>query len=92
MLSEKEELQVRELLGYLRAFPLHLGDIEEEATKPVPRRSNTKRKGSRSTSARLNLILDASLKEWVHRYAKKRRTTVTALINQFLLELRDKER
>jgi hypothetical protein len=92
VLSESEELQVKELLGYLRAFPLHLSPVGEQATKPVSVRKKPARPKSKSGTARLNLLMDAKLKEWVHRYAKKRRTTVTAIINQLLLELRDKER
>jgi len=91
VLSESEELQIKELLGYLRAFPLHLSPVEEKSTQPAPVRKKPGRPKAKGGIARLNLMMDAKLKEWVHRYAKKRRTTVTAIINQFLMELRDKE-
>lgn len=37
--------------------------------------------------ARLNLLLDADLKTWVHEYARKNHTTVTAIVVEHFLRL-----
>lgn len=38
--------------------------------------------------ARLNLLLDADLKAWVHEHARKNHTTVTAIVVEHFLALK----
>jgi len=40
-------------------------------------------------SGRLNLVIDPELKEWAHAYASRRHTTVTAILTEHLVRLRD---
>lgn len=41
--------------------------------------------------ARLNIILDKDLKDWAHEYARRQHTTVTSLITDHFVELRERE-
>ncbi len=41
--------------------------------------------------ARLNLLIDANLKDWAKGFASRRQTTVTAIITDHLVKLRDME-
>ena len=41
---------------------------------------------------RLNLVIDPDLKEWAHEYAKRKHTSVTQLVIDHLIELRESER
>ena len=40
---------------------------------------------------RLNLVIDPELKEWAHAYASRKHTTLTAIITDHLISIRDKE-
>ena len=42
-------------------------------------------------SARLNLLINPDLKEWAHGYARKREKSLSALVTEHLIELREKE-
>ena len=51
-----------------------------------------KRKKSNGTeSERLNLLLRPDLKKWAHGYAKKKGKSVSGLIKEFFMELREQE-
>jgi hypothetical protein len=43
-------------------------------------------------SARLNLMIDPRLKEWAHKYARRRSTSISAIITGHLSDLRERER
>lgn len=42
--------------------------------------------------ARLNLLIDSSLKRWAHRYAKKKCTSITQLVTGYFVDLREREK
>jgi hypothetical protein len=42
--------------------------------------------------ARLNLLIDPELKEWVHDYARRMNTTVTSIVIAYFVSLREKEK
>jgi len=50
------------------------------------------RKKEPAKPGRLNIILDPSLKDWAKRYADRNYTTVTAIVTNHLLKLREAER
>ena len=52
--------------------------------KPISKRLQGK--------ARLNLLLDEKLKRWAVRYAKRKNTSLTQLITDHFVILRDKEK
>lgn len=54
-------------------------------------KKKVKKKGS-PNKGRLNIILDDALKLWVHNYARKNHTTVTNVIIEHFVSLRDRER
>ena len=58
--------------------------------RAAPKRQPTKRNDSKT--ARLNLLIRPDLKEWAHEYAARRHKSVSSLINDYLLTLREKER
>ena len=43
-------------------------------------------------SERLNLLVRADLKKWAHKYADKRGTSVSAMVTEFLYNLREEDR
>ena len=43
-------------------------------------------------SARLNLMIDSKLKAWAHEYAKRRSTSISAIITDHFSNLRELER
>lgn len=43
-------------------------------------------------SSRLNLLIQPELKQWAHAYAKKRGKTVSGIIMEHFVELREQER
>ena len=43
-------------------------------------------------TARLNLMIRPDLKKWAHAYARRRDKSLSSLINEHLIELREKER
>ena len=43
-------------------------------------------------SSRLNLLIQPELKRWVHAYAKKRGKTVSGIIMEHFVALREQER
>ncbi len=51
-----------------------------------------KKKIIEGKSARLNLMIDPRLKEWAHKYAKRRSTSISAVITGHLSDLREQER
>jgi hypothetical protein len=59
--------------------------------------TKVKRRGKRkeeeeADKCRLNLLIDGELKRFAHRYAKKHHTSVTALVTQHFVELREREK
>ena len=45
-----------------------------------------------SKSSRLNLLIQPELKKWAHNYAKRKGKTVSGLIMEHFVELREQER
>lgn len=43
-------------------------------------------------TARLNLMLTPELKEWAHGYSRRREKSISALISDYLIDLRERER
>jgi predicted HicB family RNase H-like nuclease len=57
------------------------------------RKKKSSNKSARKTkSARLNLLIHPDLKEWAHNYAQERGKSVSSLINEFLIGLREQDR
>ena len=56
--------------------------------KKIP---NRKQKTLAKT-ARLNLLIRPDLKKWAHEYAARRDKSLSSIVNEFLLSLREKER
>ena len=52
----------------------------------VPKYVTTRKLG------RLNLVIDPDLKEWAHQYAREHHTSVTALIIDHLVHLKEREK
>lgn len=59
--------------------------------KKVQRRARPARQDSTRT-ARLNLMIRPDLKKWAHEYARRRDKSLSSLINEHLIDLREKER
>jgi hypothetical protein len=59
-------------------------------------RDKTRRKKAKPVRAkkteRLNLLIRADLKEWVHRFADKMDKSVSAIVTEHFIELRERER
>jgi hypothetical protein len=41
---------------------------------------------------RLNLLINGDLKRWAHQYAKRKCTSITAIVTSHLVELREREK
>ena len=41
---------------------------------------------------RLNLLIRADLKKWVHKYADRMDTSISALVTEYFISLRDRDR
>lgn len=54
------------------------------------RRDKVKRR-VRVKSGRLNLMIDPDLKEWAHEYARRRSTSLSAVITRHLFDLKELE-
>jgi hypothetical protein len=54
-------------------------------------RRTTKRPRAKKTE-RLNLLIRKELKDWAHNYATKMDKSVSALVTEHFIELRDRER
>ena len=57
----------------------------------VNRKKKAKLNGT-TKSSRLNLLIQPELKKWAHNYARKRGKTVSGLIMEHFVELREQER
>jgi hypothetical protein len=51
-----------------------------------------KKTQKKTKSARLNLLIHPELKRWAHRYAEDRGKSISGLIMDHLVELREQER
>jgi hypothetical protein len=50
-----------------------------------------RRKGKDEQKGRLNLLIDPTLKNWVHGFADKKGTSVSAIVVMHFMELRDED-
>jgi hypothetical protein len=56
-------------------------------------RDRTQKKSTRTRKTeRLNLLIRADLKKWVHCFADKMDKSVSAIVTEYFIELRDRER
>lgn len=56
-------------------------------------RDRTKMRPTRvKKTERLNLLIRADLKKWVHRYSDKMDKSVSAIVTEHFIELRERER
>jgi len=55
-------------------------------------RDRTKRPVRAKKTERLNLLIRADLKKWVHRYSDKMDKSVSAIVTEHFIELRERER
>jgi hypothetical protein len=56
---------------------------------PARRKKKSHRRGRPAYDARLNVVIDPELKEWVREYAVRKHTSITALIVGHFIELRE---
>lgn len=49
-------------------------------------------KPHKKKEARLNILIDKSLKDWAHDYAERNFTTLTAVIVRHLVNLKEREK
>jgi hypothetical protein len=47
---------------------------------------------TQAKTARLNLLIKPELKQWAHEYAARRDKSLSSIINEYLLSLRERER
>lgn len=60
---------------------------------PVRRASrNTRKSNGALKTARLNLLIRPDLKEWIHKYAEKYDKSVSAIVTEHFVYLRERER
>jgi hypothetical protein len=55
------------------------------------KKKKTKKRRRKTKTARLNLLIRADLKEWAHKYAEARDTSISAIITNHFIDLRNSE-
>ena len=61
------------------------------ATKKKKKKAKKKAPKPQTKDGRLNLRIDPDLTAWIHEYANRHQTTVTALTTDFFVHLRETE-
>jgi hypothetical protein len=59
--------------------------------KKKARKVRRKKAVLKTKTARLNLLIRPDLKEWAHDYARRREKSLSALVTEYLLDLRDRD-
>jgi len=62
----------------------------KKSKKRGTRRKPTPKNGAKT--ARLNLLIRPDLKDWAHKYADRMDKSLSSIINDYLLSLRERER
>ena len=72
-----------------RAPPRKRRGVRDKTTK---RKAPTKAFSRTKKTERLNLLIRADLKEWVHKHADRMDKSVSSIVTEHFIELRERER
>lgn len=58
----------------------------------MPAKKKKKKSSNGTKTARLNLLIRPTLKKWIHEYARRKNQSVSAIITEYFVILRERER
>lgn len=67
------------------------GELKMTTNKKKAKRKKRPVKKAQAKNNRLNLRIDLELRGWAHEYAQRHQTTITALITEYFVHLRETE-